>query len=301
MNLPTSGLWDGTALRLPRSLKDLYRSMLLSLGLLDRAIATEDGGNPVGGLSDEETLEHFARRFGVSSCRLQAVLLAVNSNLAAAAKDICSTVSDGEIRILDIPCGSGVASATLLLMIAELRRLGVFPRTPLNVEVLGGDYSPKARHLFAQLMREVSVQCASCGIQVSSHSLHWDATRGDSTALLMNEFLDERKVVPNDFLVLITNFSGETGRQAFFEQFQPNLEQILARLAAKRSTLLWVEPKSDDATSVLGRLLGFLQRRIPWISMLEGATGVDAEYSVEHPIRLDIHRSGMKLLRHHRR
>lgn len=296
-----SHLWDGSILRLPQRFKDCYRTKLIELNLLDRASAGETGDGPYGGISDEATLEHFARRFGVSGCRIQSVAIGVNSALATASADILSALCDGGIRILDIPCGAGAASLSLLSLLGEIRQHGELPRLPLSIDIVGGDYSPKALELFISNLDYLSQKLTLQGMHISSRAIAWDATRGDSTANLMNAVLDESTTIPDEYCVLISNFSGDAGYKEFFVNFSPCLEQILARLHSKKVTLVWVEPVSKTGHWLADFLAIFLGNRTPWISAALGITNVDASYRVEHPIRLDSHNSGVKLVRHFRR
>ena len=64
--------------------------------------------------------------------------------------------SGGRIRLLDIPCGCGAASAALLTTVAELRRKNVIPRMPLEVSLTGGDISDTAVDYAEALFRYLS-------------------------------------------------------------------------------------------------------------------------------------------------
>lgn len=296
-------LWDGTRLRFPNFLKDCYRSKLIELNLLNRASAAEnpDDPPPEGGQGDDETLEHFARRYGVSAYRIQAVTLGITPSLVPASADILSATSDGSLRILDIPCGSGATTACLLSAIAELRRANHIPRFPLSLDIVGADYSPKARELFVSTIHSLSQTMLSQGIFTNVRAVDWDATASDSTAKLMDTVTDESTIRPDEYCVLISNFSGCMSDEDFFSKFSVCLAQILGRLSDKRVTLVWVEPESRKSRGIVAAIKEFFKDHARHVSEAIGIHNEVAAYLVENPIRLDTHPSGMKLMRHFRR
>lgn len=296
-----SHLWDGSVIRLPRALCEQYERMLVKLGFLEAARVGTRGAGPTGGLSVEETNEHFTHRFGVGGSRIQYVVVAGNTDLQNVASDLFSSISDGAVRLLDIPCGAGPSSATFISLIADMRTKKIIPSTPLNLSVFGGDCSPQARLLFDDLYRGLIPEWEAQGIKTRAVSVGWDATAGDSTAALMDLVLDERQEKPDEYVVLITNFSGEASNPVFFSEFSPCLEQILARLSTKRCTVVWLEPTMSGSRDLLGSLLKFLPRRIRWVEEEIGTTDVDVAYRMAHPIKGDIHKCTVKLLRHFRR
>ena len=229
------------------------------------------------------------------------MLVAGNKALKHVARDLLTALSDGNIRLLDLPCGAGSCSSTFLSLLCDLRSKMILPPTPLNVSVIGADFSPKARKLFLDIIGDLTPDWTKQSLKVQVEVVDWDATRSDSTAVLMDRVLDESSFVPTEYVVLITNFSGEASSSQFFREFSPCLEQILGRLSTKRYTVVWIEPSITSANNLLGRLLSFFTQRIPWISPADGTTDVDATYKAQHPITNEIHRSSVKLLRHIRK
>ena len=275
--------------------------MLSRLGFLNRAQGGCPGPGPTGGASDHETEEHFIHRFGAGGSRIQYVVVAGNKGLKQVAGDLLTAISDGNIRLLDLPCGAGASSVTFLSLLTDLRSRMVLPATPLNVSLIGADFSPRARSLFTDLIKELAPEWAARGVKVEAEAVDWNATRSDSTAVMMNRVLDESTFVPGEYVVLITNFSGAASRSAFFREFSPCLEQILARLSTKRYTVVWLEPKMAGSRDLLDLLKSFLPKRTPWISPAEGTTDVEASYRAQHPITQEIHGSSVALLRHVRK
>ena len=296
-----SQLWDGDVIRLPDNLRAKYRDMLSRLGFLESALRGCAGAGPIGGASAQETEEHFTHRFGAGGSRIQYVVVSGNMALKQVASDLLTAISDGNIRLLDLPCGAGASSSTFLSLLTDLRAKQVLPATPLNVSLIGADFSPRARSLFSDLIKDLAPIWASGGVKVEAEAMDWNATRSDSTAVMMDRVLDESSFTPDEYVVLITNFSGEASRAAFFREFSPCLEQILARLSTKRHTVVWLEPRMAGTRDLLDRLLEFLRQRIPWISSAEGTTNVEARYRSQHPITQEIHGSSVALLRHVRR
>ena len=138
-------LWDGdNLLSLPQPLRDAYHKTLKTKGLLEEALKASPQGS-IGGESAEETDQHIAHRFDGSCARVELAVLDPKDELSDASDHFVRAFSGGCVRLLDIPCGSGAASAALLTTVAELRRKKIIPREPLEVFLTGGDISDTAR------------------------------------------------------------------------------------------------------------------------------------------------------------
>lgn len=299
--VPLGELWSQEILRLPRVLREKYEALLTACGFIAEARIGAGGRGVIGGDTAEEAKGHLIHRFPVSGARMQFMMVSGREQLRPAASDLISAFSEGRIRLLDVPCGAGASSVTFISLLSELRQKGCLPTTPLNIDVLGGDTSAPARGYFSELYRELIPGWHASGLVVQAHEMEWDARRGDSTASLMDRFLDERAQRPDEYVVVISNFSGEASRAAFFDEFSPCLEQILARLSSKRFTLVWIEPGISGAGDLLHRLLDFFGRRARWILPDLGTTDVGFQFQMENPIRQNIHEARLRLLRHYRR
>ena len=62
-------------LQIPQSLINAYRKKLLELDLIDAALSEQPVPRLIGGSGHEETLQHFAGRYGVSVCRVESLVI----------------------------------------------------------------------------------------------------------------------------------------------------------------------------------------------------------------------------------
>jgi len=110
--------------------------------------------------------------------------------------------------------------------------------------VVGGDFSLTARQIFDSMLGRLKPELDSVGIKVTSLMIDWDATKGDSTANLVDHWFDASPSA-EEFVVCMSNFSGSLQDQGMFDDFMPNLQQILARLHNKGRNLLSALPRES--------------------------------------------------------
>lgn len=292
-------IWAADTLKLPPLLVDEYVKELDDRSLRERS-TTVVHGQIHGGESDEETLEHFALRFAASAGRVEYASLGPASSFADLSDALLTTFSEGNVALLDIPCGTGAGTVGLITLLIELRRRLVLPRLPLTVTVCAGDYSRKALEIFDSMMRRVIDPAAEHAIILEYQALDWDATRGDHTARLINAWLAATPAA-TEHVVLVTNFSGALHNQQAFDAFSPSLEQILSRLGP-RSTVVWIEPATKSAVrGVLRRVVTFLTSRIPWFATVEPTPGapplMEAQYRLQHPVNATLFDSNVAIVR----
>jgi len=108
-----SELWRNKLLRLPSHLSSSYVAHLERLGLKARSIDTTAKAVH-GGKSTDETHNHFACRFAVSAGRVEYSTLGPCDAFENLSDAFLSTFSDGFVGLLDIPCGTGAMTATLV-------------------------------------------------------------------------------------------------------------------------------------------------------------------------------------------
>ena len=155
--LPTKDIpkeiWQKRMLHLPKSLQKTYKLLLQKYDRWDMALSSIDPSkNPIGGISEAETLEHFARRFGVSSSRLNGLVIDPDSAFSDIPDDIISSFSEGRITILDLACGTGAVGLSILSTVSVLRSHNKLPKLPLDVRILGGDCSALALDIYMQMI-----------------------------------------------------------------------------------------------------------------------------------------------------
>jgi hypothetical protein len=154
--------------------------------------------------------------------------------------------SGGRVGLLDVPCGSGAASASLLTTVAELRRQNVIPREPLEVFLVGGDISDSAldnAHLIhAEFRQELEKQAIFVNLSLG----HVNILDANSTTQLLSQWIDATHGC-NQFLVLIANCSGFLGSEGNFKKAEERLGEIFRWAATRKSTVIWVEPQTNLA------------------------------------------------------
>lgn len=289
-------LWFARSLTLPAAAIRCYKGELSALGLLNAAQVGTDKKAIHGGPTHQQTIEHFTYRFVVSAGRPEFVAISPYSELEAISDALIGSFSDDHIALLDIPCGSGALTVALLTTIAALRAARSIPRLPLTVTVLGGDISQHALDLFSSLLDGLRSPLKRQGILINYETAVWDASRGDSTAHLLDHWF-QLGADAKEHVVCISNFSGVLTESASFEAFSPNLEQILGRLHDKRSTLLWIEPISRKVRAkFLPRLLSFFTERVPWfITEAKESAFISSQYNMQDPISGQLFSSGVEV------
>lgn len=277
-------VWNNSTLYLPPVLIEAYVSVLRDLGLLSAAMNANPISGPVGGRSLSETREHFVTRFGVSAARIQSLVMDPDNAFSKYHQDLLSTFSDGTVALLDVPCGCGAASISLLVSISLLREHGFLPRLPLNVSITGGDFSEEGLSLFESLLLRIQPHLRLQGIHVQLQTLCWDATRADQTANLVDHWFSQAEG-SEEYYVLVANFSGAATRG--YNKFENSFRHFHERLHNKPSTVIWVEPTMKGALKFLSKIRKFIAE-IPWFgSVLNGC--LSHEYRWFHPLQEKSH------------
>ncbi len=296
-------LWAPRKLTLPGILRNVYAAELTARGLFEIARTGIEKRGIFGGASSEETDEHLAHRFAASSARLEYCTLGPDGDFHRISDALLTTFSEGEIAVLDLPCGTGAASASLVSTLIELRRVGSLPRLPLRLNVTAGDFSPPARKIFESILSQLIEPAGNEGIGLEFRTTHWDATRSDSTAALIDDWFAHSHL-STEWIVLITNFSGTLHNKTVFDQFTPCLEHIAARLHNRTATLVWIEPAgSKKSQDLMKRLKAFAQEHLPWFfrpsSAPEGAAA--AEFKLQHPLKENTFDTNVSIERFYRK
>ncbi len=295
-DIPKS-IWDGKdTLSLPQSLGEAYCRTLKTLGLFEEARhATSSGA--IGGKSKEETVEHFVYSFIGSCVRLELAILDPKNVLTGTSDYFLNAFSGGRVRLLDIPCGCGAASAALLATVAELRRQNIIPREPLDVFVTGGDVSETARCYANILYSDLQHDLHSQGIFVKSTFYPWDITESNGTKDILNEWLADSADGVTPFL-LIANFSSFLGDQNNRNKAEEQIGVIFDWAETNKCSVAWIEPPMNEETSVwvfkffrrivnkikdlLGRPEGMTQRRITKLNFWHPLQGS------RHQVRIEV-------------
>ncbi len=306
--LPVSALppelWkDGNLLHLPPELVNGYRVVLEATGLLDAALAEKAQGD-IGGETAKDTAEHFVRNFSGSCGRVQLAVLDPKDSLGEASNHFIRTFSGGKVALLDIPCGSGAGSATVLSAIAYLRRQSVLPRTPLDVWLVAGDKSETALENAKRVMDVLAPQLERQAIFIHPKFVIWDMLSAASTATLIHAWTkDHAPPDCREFFALTANCSGFLQHEGNFKKAEAQLEQILAWSGQLKSTFMWVEPSTDAATlrmlpNVVGRLWNKVKAFFGHDNIAAQPPTLRCEAELAHPVKPDFtHRVNLTLLR----
>ena len=266
-DIPQS-LWDGdNLLRLPQPLRDAYNNTLRTKGLLEEALRASPKGY-IGGESAEETDQHFAHRFDGSCARVELAFLDPKDDLKDASNCLVRAFSGGSVRLLDIPCGSGAASAALLTTVAELRRQNIMPRQPLEVFLTGGDISDNARCNADLILSELQQTLRNQGIFLKFSLFQWDISDAGSTTSLLNKWLEVGPECKNSVLI-VANFSGFLGADGNLKKVEERVGELFRWARVREATAAWLEPPMDKESTnqfrdwfseSFSRLMGWLGR-----------------------------------------
>jgi len=269
--------------------------------MLQKAVEGKPGSAAIhGGISDEEAIEHFVYRFAASSGRVEFVAISPVDSLAPVSNAILSTFSTGEVSVLDIPGGAGAAMCSMLTTMALLRKEGVLPALPLTVRIVCGDLSPQANALYADMVSKVDTFLRENSISIQFESMIWDATRNDHTAKLLDRWFAISKPT-SEYVVCISNFTGALIGAGILEEFKPCLNQILARLHDKKSTLLWVEPGSNHTNKLVKNLAQYFSSAIKWFKGPSAGEGFKkSKYKMINPLNGSEYSSSIEVERFER-
>jgi hypothetical protein len=254
-DLPST-LWSGQILRLAPILRGAYQRNLDARGLLELARTRSPSESPVGGLSLEATHDHFAKAFDGSAARAQLALMDPAHELDVVSDVLVTSCSGGNLVVLDLPCGAGAFSLSLLCSIAELRSSAVLPREPLDVIVIGGEISADARDLACAMFKECKPHLEAQAIHVEFKPIHWDVCDQASTTELNQRFVADADGKQRK-LVAMANFNGFLVKEKKQKAARPQIDEIFRYASGGPwCTGVWLEPKMNAAKDQL----------LPWIS-----------------------------------
>jgi hypothetical protein len=253
-------------LKIPAELQHCYLQTLHELQLLNTATSeSDDDSNIIGGGTDEEAEQHFAKRFNASMGRLQLYALDPNRKFLTTLDALISAFSAGCVRVLDIPIGAGASILTLISIIAELREKGKLETRPVEIHITGGDISARSLAISQRLLARIRPWWARNNITTYPTMLSWDVLDPDSTTDLADQWLGNGDA--RDRYVLVGgNFSGFLGStvnekkpERWMTRAASQLNQIVSRGAKQNLAVFWVEPQMKPAKN---HLLPFLNQEV---------------------------------------
>jgi hypothetical protein len=264
-DLPDS-LWRDAKLFIAPALAEAYCDLVRARDLSKLAAARDSKSPPVGGLTREQADKHLAQGFDGSVARTALALLDPKCEVARVADALATACAGGRLAILDVPSGAGAFSLSVLCGLAELRAVGVVPRLPLDVVVVGGEISPYASAHATDLFRSLVPRLAEQAIHVSHKTVKWDVCSADSTAQLLKRFVADADEADRK-LVAVSNFTGFLGKTGKRKQAEPQLQTIFRLSSGPTSTCIWLEPQTNVATQRGGVLqwVADTVRRLPGV------------------------------------
>lgn len=264
--LVPESLYDARRKRLllPAALRKAYLEVLRRRGLTDLAKSRRSDSSPVGGISLEETNEHFAKAFDGSVARSQLAILDPGRDVTAAANAFIETLSGNKVCIVDAPCGAGAASLSFLSTIAQLRAEGVLPRLPLDICLVGGEISSPARAITMELLETLTPALEEQAIFVTPVLMHWDVLNPLSNTDLIRK-MTENSMRPTRRLLVVANFSGFLGAPSQrMKKAMPQIDELFRHISGRGALAVWIEPKMNVVTGA-GGVFDLLLRGFRWL------------------------------------
>lgn len=273
-------LWLKKMLHLPSCLTSSYWNLLERYKITGDALTPDDSGSHIfGGRSRKDTLQHFARRYGVSACRLESLVIDPDKAFRTIPDDLITSFTEGSISILDIACGSGAVGASLLSTISVLRTHNKLLKQPLDVRIIGGDCSDYALDIYKQMLEELEPKLNTVGINVKLTTTKWEAEKSYTTSDMFDLLFDDSPST-EEYLIVIANFAGTLS--SHFPSFTNSLQHIFDRTSNKKCTIIWVESKMTSAHTLFQKLESFLKKCTPWSSSSQEEP-FSYEYDWFHP------------------
>lgn len=247
-DLPPS-LWDhgSETLVIPKALSDAYVHLVDANNLRELAAARQPGDGAVGGLSKEQTDEHFAQAFDGSVARALLAVIDPKNHAGSTSNTFIRCTAGSAISLTDAPCGAGAAGLAFLSAIAELRASKILPREPLHVRFVGAELSTHARNYAAQILGLLRSSFEEQAIFVDAQFLSWDVTDELSNTELVRECVRTSCDV-NSRLLVVANFNGFLERERRREDAKPQLSELFRYASGKESFAVWIEPNMNRAT-----------------------------------------------------
>lgn len=241
-NLPSS-VWDSGVLHLPEPLATAHKDLLVKNGWL--ADYQSDKHGSAGGQSAEDARDHVINRFLNSAARMQFVCAAPDDKQPEVRDMVFDQLGDGHIFLLDLAAGNGAGTLAILSLLCELRLQGNIPKLPLNVTILGIDFSVDALSYYIEIMEKIKPWLSTSGVSLFLNTKVCDmALTGNFNEVLECFFEEARAKNVNRFLCVISALSG-AGKDGL-ERMHDSIKTAAVWLSSSQrsSSLLWVEPST---------------------------------------------------------
>lgn len=305
IELIPASLWnkEDSILRLAPQLISSWEMLLHKYQLVEKA-RTETTERPTGGISQEATDDHLALRFTTSSARVMLAILDPLENLSEIPDVFARIFSGNKVFLADLPCGSGVATLSILAIFCELRKQGILPRMPLHVTIVGGEISSPARKYAKEALEHLSRELESQAIVIEFSITDWDVCNKISTIDLIQK-LTLKSQDCSAKILLVTNFSDFLSKGNKWRDAQKQFDDIFLHSRNDNSAAIWIEPSMKNVICKDG----FFSRIIKWFHKLFSSlmdTGreiepkgydTDTPVKVEHPLGKPNFRTNLAVVR----
>lgn len=282
---------------LPESLIESWKGILNSRGLLKQATEETREGE-IGGISEEDTHNHYSFRFNGSCARFQLAFLDPKNDLKEVSNAFVKSLAGYDVFIADIPSGTGAASLTLLSNIAQLRKENIIPRIPLSVKILAGEISPTAMTIFKQAFEQIQATLNSQNISVELKFQEWNIKDLDSTSQLIKQITLYGNDC-SDKILLLANFTGFLERDKNWDKVKEQFGELFRHFSGKSTVAIWLEPNMNRVTQ------NFWPRTKKWFqNTFKNLLGSNEELPIEtsdanysHGLNNTIERTGVAVMK----
>lgn len=296
MQGPCESVWKDEVIHLGCALRTSYLQRIKAENLSELAANAATAKGEPGGASNDEADKHFAWRFANSAGRSIYASVDPAKKLQLAHGAISESFLDGNVVLVDAPCGAGAGALGLLSSIYEHRKAGIMATLPLKVTIVAGDFSPRAGEHFDALIGSLKDEFASQAIQVSLSRVHWDAMKIDTSAQFVDAVVAEANAADRVFF-LVSNFSSALRDKDLKDRFEHFFTQISSRLKKFPNSLVWIEPNTSDAKDLLPKFDSWIGKFIGWFTGKVGERVQFAQYNMCDPFTGRVYGSGIVVLR----
>lgn len=294
--MESEALWFNDSIRMGEDLRAAYLARLGSEGLHALAAEAYKAKGEPGGASAEETDKHFAWRFSNSAGRSIYACIDPLAKLGNLSEVLCGSLLDGEITIVDVPCGGGAGALGLISAIYEQRKAALLPTLPINVTLIAGDYSPRAREHLRAMVESLKGQLDAQGIQLNIEDHHWDASDARSCAAFTDVVI-EKASSSDRVMLMVSNFSSALEDAELNKHFEFFLSQFASRIDVFPNLLCWVEPNTKSAMKLLPKFDSWISRFLGWFKKSEKGRVFRTDYKMCDPLTGKVYSSGVVVLK----
>jgi hypothetical protein len=288
-------VWKDAAIHLGDSLRTCYLNRIADEGLTGLAAEASTAKGEPGGATKEDADKHFAWRFANSAGRTIYTSVDPERKLRVAYATIAESFVDGDVVLADVPSGAGAGALGLLATIYEHRKSGLAPTLPLRVRVVAGDFSERAGEHLDALFDALKEIFATQALFVSLTRMHWDANKIETSAIFIDAVVEHAKDADRVFF-LVSNFSGALKDADLEEKFRHFLSQFSSRVKKVPNSMIWVEPNTSGAKSLLPKIRGWLAKFLSWLKSEDGGGVQSAQYSMCDPFTGNFYPTGVVVL-----